>query len=138
MEKLTRTDARVVVMRILYQVFLYKNNNYTYNLDDVINQNLEVDDEFVKDMVNGVINNYDEIFSLANKNLKDWTMDRLGLTDQAILSMGIYELLYVDTPYSISINEAVELAKIYSDDKVKNMINAVLDLVYHTSVKDGE
>ena len=49
----------------------------------------------------------------------------------AILSMGIYELVYTDTPEIVSINEAVELANMYSDEKVKNMINAVLDSIYH-------
>ena len=45
--------------------------------------------------------------------------------------MGIYELLYTNTPEVVAINEAVELSKKYSDDKVKNMINGVLDKVYH-------
>ena len=45
--------------------------------------------------------------------------------------MGIYELLYTDTPEIVSINEAVELAKTYSDDDVRKMINGVLDKVYH-------
>ena len=45
--------------------------------------------------------------------------------------MSIYELLYTDTPDIVVINEAVELAKKYSDDDVKNMINGVLDKVYH-------
>ena len=51
--------------------------------------------------------------------------------DMCNLSMGIYELLYTDTPDIVAINEAVELSKKYSDDKVKNMINGVLDKVYH-------
>ena len=67
----------------------------------------------------------------ANKHLKDWTIDRLGKTDQAILRMGIYELVYTDTPEIVAINEAVELANEYSDEKVKSMINAVLDSIYH-------
>ena len=45
--------------------------------------------------------------------------------------MGIYELLYTKTPEVVSINEAIELAKIYSDDDVRKMINGVLDKVYH-------
>ena len=50
--------------------------------------------------------------------------------------MGIYELVYTDTPEVVAINEAVELCKEYSDDKVKNMINAVLDKIYHGDNKD--
>ena len=48
--------------------------------------------------------------------------------------MAIYELLYTDTPDIVVINEAIELAKLYSDDKVKNMINGVLDKIYHEKV----
>ena len=51
-----------------------------------------------------------------------------------MLCLGLYELLYTDTPDIVAINEAVELAKSYSDDKVKNMINKVLDNVYHEKI----
>ena len=67
--------------------------------------------------------------------MNNWTIDRLGSTDIAILRMGIYELLYTDTPSIVSINEAVELAKTYSDESVVKMINAVLDKVYHEMVE---
>ena len=92
-------------------------------------------DEFVKDMVYGVVTKKDEIDDLANKYLNKWTIDRLGNTDQSILRMGIYELLYTDTPDIVAINEAVELAKSYSDDDVKSMINGVLDKIYHEEEK---
>ena len=66
--------------------------------------------------------------------MNNWTIDRLGNTDIAILRMGIYELLYTNTPHIVSINEAVELAKNYSDDDVVKMINAVLDKIYKHEV----
>ena len=128
---MNRNEARSVIMTILYQVFMYQNSKIEYNLDDVIKDNLEIDNDFVKETVTGVLDNKENIVNIANKYLKDWTFDRLGLTDRAILSMGIYELLYTDTPSIVAINEAVELAKKYSDDKVKSMINGVLDKVYH-------
>lgn len=127
---MNRAEARNIIMTILYQVFMYQTNNIDYNLDDVFKENLPIDNDFVKEMVNGVLNKKEELFDIANNNLKDWKMSRLGLTDQAILSLGIYELLYTDTPSIVAINEAVELAKKYSDDKVKNMINGVLDKIY--------
>ena len=68
---------------------------------------------------------------IANKYLNNWTIDRLGNTDKAILEMSIYELLYTETPDIVCINEGIELAKLYSDDSVRKMINAVLDNVYH-------
>ncbi len=128
---MNRTEARNIVMTILYQIFMYQANNIDYNKDGVIKENLPVDNDFVKLIVNGVLDKKNELFDIANKYLKDWKISRLGFTDQAILSMGIYELLYTDTPDIVAINEAVELSKKYSDDKVKNMINGVLDKVYH-------
>lgn len=130
---MNRAESRNIIMTILYQVFMYQTNNIDYNLDEVFKENLPIDNDFVKEMVNGVLDKKEELFNLANDNLKDWKMSRLGLTDQAILSLGIYELLYTNTPSIVAINEAVELAKKYSDDKVKNMINGVLDKIYRES-----
>ncbi len=128
---MNRSEARIIIMTILYQIELYKNNKLEYTKEDVIKENLEVDNEFVKSCVNGVLENEKEIINIANKYLNDWTLNRLGLTDQAIIKLGIYELLYTDTPEVVAINETVELAKKYSDEKVKNMINGVLDKIYH-------
>lgn len=128
---MNRSEARIIIMTILYQMELYKNNKLEYTKEDVIKENLEVDNEFVKSCVNGVLEHEKEIIDIANKYLNDWTLNRLGLTDQAIIKLGIYELLYTDTPAVVAINETVELAKKYSDEKVKNMINGVLDKIYH-------
>lgn len=128
---MNRSEARIIIMTILYQIELYKNNKLEYTKEDVIKENLEVDNEFVKSCVNGVLDHEKEIIDTANKYLNDWTLNRLGLTDQAIIKLGIYELLYTDTPAVVAINETVELAKKYSDEKVKNMINGVLDKIYH-------
>lgn len=131
---MNRNESRAIIMTILYQIFMYQRDNINYDIDEVINDNLKIDNLFVKDMVNGVLENKEKLYEIANKNLKDWNMSRLGLTDQAILCLGLYELLYTNTPDIVAINEAVELAKSYSDDKVKNMINKVLDNVYHEKI----
>lgn len=130
MEKLNRFELRKKIMTILYQIFLYKNNKIEYNIDDVIEEQIEIENDFVKSIVYGVLDNKDEIDKVANSYLKDWTIDRLGKTDQAIITMAIYELKYTDTPDIVCINEAIELAKLYSDDSVRKMINGVLDKVY--------
>ena len=131
---MNRNEARVIIMTILYQLFMYEKSNINYKIDEVIKEYLSIDNDFVKEMVHGVISKKEELYKLANNNLKDWKMDRLGLTDQAILCLGLYELLFTDTPDVVAINEAVELSKKYSDDKVKNMINGVLDKVYHEKI----
>lgn len=126
-----RTELRRIIMTILYQISMYEKNSVAYDIDEVIKANVEIDNEFVKEMVYGVINNVIAIDEMANKHLKNWPIDRLGKTDQAILRMAIYEMVYTDTPDIICINEAVELAKLFSDDAVKDVINGVLDSIYH-------
>lgn len=138
MEQLTRSELRKNIMTILYQINVYSLNKIEYNVDDIIKEVNPIDNEFVKDIVYGVITKINEIDELANKYLNKWTIDRLGNTDQSILRMGIYELLYTDTPDIVAINEAIELAKSYSDDDVKNMINGVLDKLYHNKVDNNE
>lgn len=138
--KANRTITREKAMTVLYQIFLYNKNNISYKIDDVINEILEsmdiedrkkIDINFLNDLVNGVINNIDNIDEYIFKYLSNWTIDRLGLTDQAIIRISVYELIYTDTPNLVCINEAIELAKRYSDEKVAKMINGVLDKIYH-------
>lgn len=124
-----RSELREKVMTIIYQISLYKKNKIDFNVDDVIKENCEVENEFVKDMVYGVVTNYDELNELANTYLSNWKIDRLDLTGASILRMAIYEIKYMDTPKVVVINEAVELAKKYSDDSVRKMINASLDKI---------
>jgi len=131
MEQLNRSELRRIIMTILYQINVYDKNKMTYSVDDIIKEVLEIDNEFVKEVVYGVLTYKNEIDAMANKYLTSWTIDRLGNTDQAILRMGIYELLYTKTPEVVCINEAVELAKVYSDDDVRKMVNGVLDKIYH-------
>lgn len=129
---MTRHEQRYKIMTILYQAFLYKNNNINYDINDIINEQLEEKNKFIESIVFGVLNNIEKIDELANSFLENWNISRLGYTDQAILRMGIYEILKTDTPDIACINEAIELSKEYSDDKVSKMINGVLDKVYHS------
>lgn len=127
--KLTRTEAREKIMVILYQIDFYRKEKIEYNLEDVFHENLEMDNKYVKDIVNGVLENQEKIDETITKYLDNWDLDRLGKTDRAILRLSTYEMMYYDTPKVVVINEAVELAKKYSDDKVVKLINAVLDKI---------
>ena len=127
--KLTRTQAREKIMVILYQIDFYMKENIPYELEDVFKENLEMDNKYVRDIVNGVHENLENIDNLITKYLENWDLDRLGKTDKAILRLATYEMVYYDTPKLVVINEAVELAKMYSDDKVVKLINAVLDKI---------
>ena len=130
-----RSELREIIMKVLYQANLYDEAKISYELNDLIKEQLEIENEFVETSINGIIKNKKSIEKTANKYLKDWTIDRLSKVDQAILSLGIYELLYSDTPSVVAINEAVELSKKYSDEAVTKMINGVLDKIYHDEEK---
>ena len=126
-----RTLLREIIMKVLYQVFILEESSVSFDINSLIKEQQEVENEFVTTSINGILNNRKEIFDLANKYLKSWPMDRLNKVDQAIISLGIYELIYTDIPSVVAINEAIELSKKYSDEKVTKMINATLDKIYH-------
>ncbi len=126
----SRSELREIAMVILYQIDICKKQKIDFNVEEIIKSNLEIDNEFVRDIVYGVITYENDIINLANKNItKGWNIDRLDKTGAAILKIGIYEMNFTDTPDIVVINEAVELAKKYSDDSVRKIINAVLDKI---------
>ena len=138
--KANRTITRENAMRVLYQIFLYKKNKIDYTTNGVIEEYMDnipleehkiINTDFLKELVEGVLNNINDIDNNISKYLENWTIDRLGLTDQAIIRISVYELLYTNTPNLVCINEAIELSKKYSDEKVAKMINGVLDKIYH-------
>lgn len=129
---MTRHEQRYKAMIIMYQAFLYKNNNISYDIKDIIEEQLPEKNKFIESIVKGVLDNIEKIDSIANKYLDNWDISRLGFTDQAILRMGIYEIMETDTPDITCIDEAVELSKEYSDEKVCKMINGVLDKIYRS------
>lgn len=141
--KVNRTMTREKAMTVLYQIFLYKKNNIKYEVDDTIKEVLEsmeienrkkIDSEFLSELVNGVLDNIKDIDNYISKYMEAWSVDRLGLTDQSIIRISVYELIYTDTPDLVCINEAIELSKKYSDEKVSKMINGVLDKIYHERI----
>ena len=127
----TRTKSRTDAMKVLYQVNLYKKNKIKYDIEEIIKTN-DINNEFTLELIHGALNKEKDLNSIANKYLNNWNIQRLGLTDAAIIRIALYELLYTDTPSKVIINEAIELSKSYSDEKVVKMINGMLDKVYHS------
>lgn len=126
-----RSELREIAMKVLYQVYIFEDSKQEYDAKELIKEQLEVENEFVNDLVFNIIEKQKDITKIANKYLVDWKIDRLSKVDKAILSIGIYELKYTDTPSVVAINEAIELSKKYSDEKVTKMLNATLDKIYH-------
>ncbi len=122
-----RSELRKQAMTYLYQIDVLQTNKVPCDIEEILTNDSSTRDDFIKDIVFGVEKNKPEIDEIANKYLKNWRIDRLDKTGAAILRMAIYEMKYLDTPPIVVINEAIELAKIYTDEELVKMINAVLD-----------
>ena len=77
-------------MIILYQWDLYRNNHTKMEIDDIIKDNLDIDNDFVKDIVYGVVTHINDIDEIANKYMNNWDITRIDKTGAAILRMGRY------------------------------------------------
>ncbi|MDD4624412.1 MAG: transcription antitermination factor NusB [Bacilli bacterium] len=131
----SRRELREISMIALYQTYICESNNISYEIEKIIKSLIDEDNDFVNELVNKTLEHTNDIDILINKYLTNWTIDRLGKPDQAILRIASYEILFTDTPGVVVIDEAIELSKKYSDDKVKNIINAVLDNILKNEVK---
>lgn len=145
--KANRTYTREKAMTVLYQIFLYRKNKIEYDINEVIHEVVEnidieerkkIDNEFLCLLVEGVMENISDIDEYIYKYLENWDIGRLGLTDQAIIRISVFELVYTETPDLVCINEAIELSKKYSDEKVSKLINGVLDKIYHEREDNGQ
>ena len=83
---------------------------------------------FLLNLVNGVLDHQAELDELISKYLKQgWSLSRLTLTDKTILRLGLYEMKYFEeTPDRVAVNEAIEIAKKYSDETSSRFINGLL------------
>ncbi len=126
----SRSELRDIAVKVLYETYILDNAKINYDIKNLIKEELEIENNFVNLLVFGVKEKQEEINLLANKYLIDWEIDRLSKVDKAILSIGIYEMMFTETPPIVAINEAISLAHKYSDDKVVKMINATLDSLY--------
>ena len=86
----SRSELREKIMIILYQIDINRSQHINYNVEEIISSNLEIDNEFVRDIIYGVITYEDEIINIANKYMKNWDISRIDKTGAAILKMAIY------------------------------------------------
>ncbi len=83
---------------------------------------------FAEERVKGVIENLETIDkSIAELLSEEWTLDRLGTVERAVLRMGIWEIKSTDIPKAVVINEAIDLANWFSSPKSRTLINGILD-----------
>jgi N utilization substance protein B len=124
-----RKKARDCAFKCIYQLGF----DFSLNLEDILKYNYEEDNsteeekEYISELLNGVANNIDAIDEQILNNLKDWTIDRIAKIDLAILRLAIYEIKYIENvPAKVSVNEAVELAKMYGNENSANFVNGLL------------
>lgn len=95
--------------------------------------------EYTRKVVEGVEEHFDEIDALIEKNLKGWKKNRISKISLTILRIAVFEMLYMkNIPTSVSINEAVELAKNYATAADGSFVNGVLGSIAKSLKKSGE
>ncbi len=127
---MNRTKARTEAFYLIFEK-CFKNDE---NLEQIKSAALEArdyeEDGFIDALSNGVIENIDKIDEIIEENLKGWKFNRISKVNISILRLAVYEMLYEESvPVSVSINEAVELAKKFSEQKDASYINGVLGSV---------
>ena len=123
-----RRLSREMSLKVLFQIDLANTNmeetlKYTFQNDNLSDEVKE----FTLLLVKGVLSNSSEIDKVIDKYTNNWSLERINNVDRNILRIAIYEILYLENiPKSVSINEAVELAKKYGTKSSFSFVNGVL------------
>ena len=123
-----RRASREIVMKLLYQLELQKEDRQE-QIDLVLEQERlsSNDEKYIRDMIDGVYSNLDDIDSLIERGLKGWTLDRISKVELSVLRIALYEMKYRDDiPIKVSFNEAIELTKKYSGQDKASFVNGLL------------
>ncbi len=136
---MSRRKGREIALQILYQkdVAGISHKEAIESYKKYLNVNNNEAFEFGKDLVEGVAENLKFIDEKIQKYAPSWPLERMNVTDRNILRIAVYEMFFrPDIPEIVSINEAVELAKLYGTDDSPGFINGVLDSIYKKELKD--
>lgn len=133
-----RTQARECALKILYQLDMTQGE---YPLDEVLPSFWDshpAPDEvraFAEQLVRGTRERLEEIDQKIVHYTENWQLSRMAVVDRNILRFATYELLFMDEiPPKVTINEAVNIAKRYSQDDAGKFVNGILDKINHTEV----
>lgn len=135
--KTMRKRTREIAMELLYQSTMNEksaeelmDDYFEDNQDDLME---DTDMEYLTDVLEGVLKNKEALDTFIEKYLVKWKLSRISKINLSILRLGTYELLYKkDIPQKVSISEAVEIAKKFSDETSGAFINGVLDKISKT------
>ncbi len=129
-----RRKSREQAFIILFE----KSFNEDLSFDEIVNIAIEseviAEDAFMNSILEAAQNNISEIDGEIEKNLKGWSKSRISKVSLALLRLAIAEMKFIeDVPVGVSINEAVEICKVYGSDEDKSFINGVLGSVARKS-----
>ncbi|MFS0554076.1 transcription antitermination factor NusB [Brevibacillus sp. 179-C9.3 HS] len=120
-----RRTAREKVVQCLFQIDMAE-----VPLTDAVALVMEESEEnaqYLRYLLDGVLNNLTEIDAEIKKFLRGWQLERIANVDRAILRLAFYEIMFEqDTPDKVVMNEAIEIAKLFSDEQSHRYINGVL------------
>lgn len=126
----TRQQAREAVVSLLY-AYEIGNPNIDKFADEIYEERKvrNKQREFAHALYDGVIENLEMVDQRITAQLKEWSFDKLGAMERAILRLGTYEVLFLETDRAVVINEAVELSKKFGTEQTPRFINGVLDAI---------
>lgn len=127
---LNRRDSREAVLGLIYEneYGLYEDKTALYE-NAVAARGIE-ENEYIRTLYFGILEKSGELDAYIEKYAKDRKLSRISKVAKSIMRISIYEMLYIaDIPANVSINEAVELAKRYDDEKTKAFVNGILNAV---------
>lgn len=87
-------------------------------------------DEFLDQLVKGAVEHVEELDRRITEHAAHWRMERMSIVDRNILRLAVYEMMHSDTPAPVVIDEALELARRYSNEESVQFVNGVLDAVH--------
>ena len=124
-----RSSKRELAFKLIYSLEIQKQYDEE-TIELFVENNSNGDNKvakYLKNIANGIIENNKEIEEKISNNLKkDWNINRISKVELAVLKVAIYEITYTETPFKVAINEAVELAKKYGEEKSSSFVNGVL------------
>lgn len=122
-----RHEAREKAFQILFQLDMLEED-----IEITIQERLDEEkkDDFLQMLVLGVVKEKQAIDEIISRHLEKWSLQRLPSVEKTVLRIATYELKYMeDIPENVSINEAVNLAKMYGDEKSGKFVNGVLSKI---------
>lgn len=124
---MTQREVREEIFKLLFEYELVKGDLLKRKEEHLVNLDIsESKMKFIDEYILGILENEKNIIEEISKNVKGWSFQRLGTVEKVLLKMSFYEILVKEIGHEISINEAIELSKIYGDENTKNFINGIL------------